>query len=456
MEYLIHLVERLGHWGYLVVFLIILLECQALIGLFMPGETLVLAGGFLASQGSLDLDGLILTISGAAIFGDSLGYELGRHLGKDWLLRHGRWAGMSRERLGKIDAFFARHGGKSAFFAHFLHFLRSTVPFVAGASRMPYRTFFLANSLGCVLWAGIFTTVGYLLGASWKSAEKWIGRGSVVLGLLLLLVGLFVWLSHWIVGHEAAIRERAGAIWQHPRVVTGRIRLAPQLAWLQRRFSTRGALGLHLTAGAFILIAAGWLFGGITEDVLHGDPLTVVDAQVAAFFHAHAAPWLTRIMFAISFVASTAFITTSTVLLTLFFVVRHRWHHLLALLLVVPGGALLNLLIKHLIHRQRPVFENALVTLDSYSFPSGHTMAATLFYGLMAFFFGLSVRGWRDKTLAGGMAGLIVSLVAFSRVCLGAHYLSDVLGAIAVGLAWLSVCLTAVETFRRSGRATAL
>ena len=453
IDYLIHYVDRLGHWGYLVVFLIVVLECQPVLGLFMPGESMVLAGGFLASQGSFDLDDLIFTISCAAILGDSIGYELGRSLGRDWLLRHGRWAGISKARLQRIDDFFSRHGGKAAFIAHFMHLLRSLVPFVAGSSGMRYRTFLVFNTLGCVVWATTFVSLGYLLGASWHLAERWIGGGAAVIGILLVLAVAVSWLWRWIAQHEKEIRQRWETFLALPRMARFRACFAPQLEWLQHRLSPEGYLGLHLTVGALVLIGACWLFGGITEDVLHGDPLTLVDAQVADFFNEHATPWLTQTMFAISFIGSGLFLTPVATAVAIYLIWGRSWYWLLALVLIVPGGALLNVIAKHLIHRQRPVFENPIATLDTYSFPSGHTMDAMLFYGLMAAFAVVAVRGWKLKTLAVVGAFFIVLLVAFSRVCLGLHYLSDVLAAMAAGLAWLAFCLTAVETFRRRSKA---
>jgi undecaprenyl-diphosphatase len=243
--------------------------------------------------------------------------------------------------------------------------------------------------------------------------------------------------------------ERWKAFQALPRVAHFLKRFAPQVEWLQRRLSPEGYLGLHLTVGALVVVGMCWLFGGITEDVLHGEPLTLVDARVAAFFNAHATPWLTRAMFAISFTASGRFLIPVSGAIAVYLVWRHAWYRLLALLLVVPGGTLLNVVAKHLIHRQRPVFENPIATLDSYSFPSGHTMAATLFYGLLAAFAVGAFRGWKPKTLAVVGAFFMVLLVAFSRICLGLHYLSDVLGSMAAGLAWLAFSLTAVETFRR-------
>ncbi len=252
--------------------------------------------------------------------------------------------------------------------------------------------------------------------------------------------------------HEREIREQWRALSTHPSMSKFRKRFAPQLAWLQRRLSPEGYLGLHLTAGALLLLGACWLFGGITEDVLTGDPLTLVDRQVADFLHANAIPWLTRIMLAITFLGSVAFLAGASAVAALYLAWQRWWYRLLTLLLAVPGGALLNLLLKHVFHRQRPLFENPLVTLTSYSFPSGHTMGAALFYGALAAFAVVALRGWRWKTLAVLAASFVVLLVGFSRIYLGAHYLSDVLGAFAAGAAWLTLCLTAVDTLRRRKR----
>ncbi|MEP6810390.1 MAG: phosphatase PAP2 family protein, partial [Chthoniobacterales bacterium] len=125
------------------------------------------------------------------------------------------------------------------------------------------------------------------------------------------------------------------------------------------------------------------------------------------------------------------------------------WYRLLILLLVVPGGAVLDVLLKSAFHRTRPILEHPLVVLKSYSFPSGHTMGATLLYGLAAVFVYHRLTAWRGKVWLVATASSIVFLVGLSRVALGAHFLSDVLGGAAAGLAWLALCVTAVETLRR-------
>lgn len=110
---------------------------------------------------------------------------------------------------------------------------------------------------------------------------------------------------------------------------------------------------------------------------------------------------------------------------------------------------MLNLAIKQLIHRSRAQFAHHTALASRYSFPSGHTMAATLFYGLLAAFVVSQVFAWRWRILAPLLAYLIVTLIALSRLYLGLHYLSDVMAGEAAGLMWLAICLTGVETLRR-------
>ncbi len=448
LDYLINLVSRLGHWGYLVIFLAVTLESAAFLGFLLPGETLVLLGGFLAAQGTLDWGDLMVLVCIGAVLGDSIGYEVGRYLGRERILRFS-WFGLRQKHLEQVEEFFRRHGGKAVFFGRFTALLRALTPFVAGSSGMGYPRFFLYNAAGGLVWGVGFVLLGYFVGASWQVAERWIGRASAIVGGTLLLIFALTWLWPWLSHHEGDLKQRWQVFLAHPCVVALRRRFAPQLEFLQARLSPQGYLGLHLTIGTLVLIGAAWLFGGIAEDVLTDDPLTVVDEQVAAWFHDHTTPALATAMVVVTSLGSMPVI--SGIALVIFFLLlwRQYWHRLLVLILTIPGGMLLNLLLKSAFARQRPSFENPIITVTGHSFPSGHTMMATLLLGLLALFAVVHLKAWRWRVLTVLVAVLLILLVALTRVALGVHYLSDVLGGIAAGVAWLTVCLTAVDTLRR-------
>ncbi|MFN2622065.1 MAG: phosphatase PAP2 family protein [Chthoniobacterales bacterium] len=221
------------------------------------------------------------------------------------------------------------------------------------------------------------------------------------------------------------------------------------LRFLRARLSPEGYFGLHLTIGLLVIIATGWWFAVVAEDMSRNATTRVLDENITSWFTGHATPFLTRISRTITFFGSVLFITSAAVFLGVVLAIRKSFYRLIALASAVGGGALLNLALKHLFHRQRPVLENPLVTLSSYGFPSGHTMGATIFYGALALIVAYSIQRWSRRILVGWIAALAIALIGASRIYLGAHYFTDVIGAIAVGLAWLAFCWTGVETLRR-------
>jgi len=447
LDYLVNLVARLGQWGYLVIFLGALLESAAFLGLVIPGESLVLVTGFLAAQGVLDLDVLLVTVAIGAALGDSIGYEMGRRMGRPALLRYGSHFGLTDARVEQADAFFARHGSKAVFLGRFVGFARAIVPFLAGSSGMPYRNFLPYNLFGAALWSSAVVLLGYFLGAGWHTAQRWIGRASAILGGILLFFLLLAWLYRWAVRREDDIRLGWQRFLQRRQVAALRLRFAPQLAFLHARLSPRSYLGLNLTLGALVLIGASWLFGGIAEDVFSGDPLTLIDVRVADWFHAHATPALTKVMLVITNLHGPAAIGLWMALAAVYLAWRRDWYWLICLMVTVPSGMLLNVLMKQAFHRARPSFDNPLLALSSYSFPSGHVAGTTLFYGVLAAMLVSKIDAWRRQVgiVVGAIA--LVMLVALSRVYLGAHYLSDVLGGFAEATAWLTLCLLGIHTY---------
>lgn len=217
----------------------------------------------------------------------------------------------------------------------------------------------------------------------------------------------------------------------------------------QLRLSPKGFPGLYLTVILLVLVAATWLFGAIAEDVATHDPLTIIDARFSAWLHARAFEPVTRFMLLVTALHSTLSVTVMTLAGSTYLWVRRLRIWTLTLMLAVFGGMLLNFLLKIVFVRPRPRFDNPILTLTTYSFPSGHTLMATVFYGTFCALVLSRASRWQWRALAILGAALLILLVGFSRIYLGVHYLSDVAAAIAEGLAWLAFCLIAVEAIRR-------
>ena len=179
------------------------------------------------------------------------------------------------------------------------------------------------------------------------------------------------------------------------------------------------------------------------------NPFAGPDNAAASWFHAHLTQPLVAVLRALSEPGSGTWIGIVLFVIALFFVWKRNWLSLVMLMVAVPGGMLLNELIKLLVQRPRPFLTGPFVDWSGYSFASGHTIGATLLYGqLLAFVLPvIKARHWRALTIC--LALLLVSMVGFSRIALGAHYLSDVLAAMFLGVLWLGFCLVGGRRIRR-------
>ncbi len=199
---------------------------------------------------------------------------------------------------------------------------------------------------------------------------------------------------------------------------------------------------LQLPAAALWLALACALFGALAAALLGHGPITAADAPISAWFHGHGHPAATQALLAITHWHSTLGVLLMAAAAGLAFAWGRSWRWLALLAASVPGGLILNALVKHAFHRARPQFDTPLLTLASSSFPSGHTAGATLWWGFaLVWLFAHEPRPGR-RALAMFVAVSLVLLTALSRVYLGAHYLSDVLAAMAEGGAWLALCFT--------------
>ena len=154
-----HLVEV---WGYPILFLLVMAESG---GVPLPGETALIVGAVLASQGKLQIELVIALAALAAIVGDNIGYLIGRKGGR-WLLeRPGPFYRQRRAVLEMGEPFFERHGPKAVFFGRFILGLRTWASWLAGATRMRWRTFLLWNALGGICWATAIGLIAYFLGS---------------------------------------------------------------------------------------------------------------------------------------------------------------------------------------------------------------------------------------------------------------------------------------------------
>lgn len=432
-------------WAYLLVAVLAALEASAFLGLFVPGELAVLAGGYVAFQGRAALGWMVFAAALGAIVGDSIGYEIGSHFGPRLReSRFGRRIGAAR--WARAEAELSEHGGRAVFVGRFIGILRALVPAVAGASAMPYRKFLVANVLGGVVWAGGFVLLGFVAGGSYRTAQHYAGRAGLLLTAVVLVLAVVVAVGRWIARHPERLRALAERNANRPRIRALRGRYRRQLDFALRRLRPGQALGLTLTIQFVALGLFGWAFGAVVQDVLGRDDLFLLDGPVTSYAVSHRVDWLTALMKVISLLGSSVVLIPLVLVVGLYL----RWREKTWSAMAILGGALVGSvalydLIKPVVGRARPDVGQLVATATGFSFPSGHAAQATAVFGGLALVVSASLHTWNARVAVWVGAVALVILIGFSRVYLGVHWISDVVGGYALGALWLTALLTSLS-----------
>jgi membrane-associated phospholipid phosphatase len=179
------------------------------------------------------------------------------------------------------------------------------------------------------------------------------------------------------------------------------------------------------------------------------NPLGDADHQIAGWFHAHLSHAFVHVLRALSEPGAAEWIGLVLFVAVALLLWKRAWPALGTIIIAVPGGMLLNELVKLAVHRHRPFVDGWFVDWSGYSFASGHTIGATLLYGQLLLFVLPLIKSKRRQTLVILLAAMLVMLVGFSRIALGAHYLTDVVGAIFLGTLWLMLCAILFRPLQR-------
>lgn len=187
-------------WGLVIVFAATFLESSIVVASVLPGESVLLLGGFFSSpsategvEAPLALDHVIAVAFAGAILGDIVGYLIGRGAGR-WIVdRLGRFFFLPPSRLPLMERYFRTYGMRAILIGRFAPFLRSIRTLVAGTVRMPFLRFLVPDVIGAGAWVAAIAATGFLLGESWRVAQRYLGAGGAVVLLFLLLAFALTW-----------------------------------------------------------------------------------------------------------------------------------------------------------------------------------------------------------------------------------------------------------------------
>lgn len=400
-------------WAGVVVFTISLCESLAGIGVIIPGLALMGGVGWLIGIGTLPLISTLAWATFGAVIGDNISYWIGAHY-KDKLRRlwpfsqYPHW-------LSNGEKFFLRHGGKSIILGRFIGPIRPMIPVIAGMMDMPSRRFFAANVISALAWAPLYTLPGILVGSSFDHLGKYQLK-HLTIGVLTSLV--VIWLLYTLL--SILYRNLSKSLQNYCH------------------FARKNS-ATYITGLLFIIPLAAW----IIYDANVGGVITAYNQFIFAYLQKLRAAHLDAWMQGVSLVANHKVITFAfAAILVSLFAIRQHWAAL-------HGAALyfyaefMTLIVKYTTKINRPIEESG----HGFSFPSGHTFRIAVVLGFIAYLLGQH----QSKETKHSLAGVVISLIvieAFSRLYLGAHWFSDIIGAML--LAGIGMTLTALSYERRT------
>ncbi|MDX1901737.1 MAG: VTT domain-containing protein [Gammaproteobacteria bacterium] len=421
------------HFAGLFTFIISAAESVAIIGTIIPGSVTMIAIGTLAGAGIIPLYSTIIWAIIGAVVGDGISYWVGRHFNKRlpsiWpfykypnLLTNG-------------ENFFNKYGGLSVFIGRFVGPVRALVPLVAGMLDMPPLRFTIANIVSAIGWAPAYMLPGILLGAASLELPPDIAVHALI---MLLLTGLFIVLCVWIVWGVFGLISRQAEQWLTNLWISmsQSTRLRPITTLLQHHDPQKRHGQLIL---AFYFLVTLFLLFCLTVVVsLHPGNDLVVNDVIFHTFRSLRSPTWDNIMIAITLLGDSHTLMPLAFTLTVFFLYKKRFHTALHVLFIGLLTSANVYILKHLIKSPRPwgVLQNA----DGFSFPSGHSTLSVAFYFAITFLL-LHIFKPKIRKPFYWIAGMLVLLVSISRLYLGAHWFTDVVGGWLVGAATLMLII---------------
>ena len=426
LQDLLNWISQHPHAFIVAVFFIALMESLVVLGLLIPGAALLFGAGALMATGTLPIMPIMLSASAGAIVGDFISYLVGHHYQQRLRVI---WPFIRYPRLVNrgVD-FFVKHGGKSVFMARFIGPIRPIVPAIAGMMNMSITRFLVVDLIASLLWAPVYLLPGMVFGASLGLAAEVAGR----LVVLLVVIAGIAWLGFWLISTLIRILQ--------PHAVSGLARLLdysrdhPLIKPLAGSLLDRDhpeARGLAILSVLFFITL--WILLLISRQVLHGHWFDGIDSYVFHSLEDLRTPWIYKAAVFITQFGNQTLLAVVMAGSSAWLFWKRDTKAALHWLAAYTATGLLTWVLKSTVQIARPVeFQTG------FSFPSAHTSMSLAVYGFLALMIAreLSVpRRWIPYSAA----GLIVVLIAMSRLYLGVHWLSDILAGLCLGLAWVAL-----------------
>lgn len=441
-EYLQPIIQYLHthpHWGNFVAFLTAFVESLAVIGTVVPGSVTMTALGVLMGMGVLSPVQTLFWIVLGAYLGDCLSYWFGSHYGqgirKMWpFYKYPEW-------LTKGENFFKSHGGKSVLIGRFTGPVRSVVPMIAGLLHMPPLRFLPAALVTVIIWAIIYITPGVILGAVSLELPPKVATQFVVICLVIIAI---LWVITWL------IKLFFGQVWnQIDRLLIkcwNYLNIHKTSHWLTQllRNPTHKEDHQQLVRGVFALIFLALFIIMVIAIVTH-NRLTHFNIPLYHLLQSLRGHTLDHFSIAITLLGDKSILLPTAAIILIWFCWHQRWWTALHWAGIITVSTLLIELCKRLVYSARPPI--VLLSDASSSFPSGHTVLSITFYGFLAVVIADNLIH-KHKSRPYIVAITLTILIALSRLYLGAHWLTDIVASLFLGMTL--ILLTTLSYRRRN------
>lgn len=424
--------------GYWVVFLVAFFEAFVFIGSFIPGTFIIIFYGFLAAGGYFNLGDLIILSVLGAVLGDGASFYLGT---KSKGIFHKNNFLFNTKYLAKSQKFFDKHGDKSIFSGRFIGVIKPFVPFVAGLSGMNTRKFIFWNIFSAIIWALAHLLAGYFFGGAFKAMEIWITRiGAVAVFSFLFLFVL--WFSikkgERALEYTVSFIQSTGWSFVNSFPVRWFYHKFPRVYnFILNRIRNESFWGLpfSLLVISFLLVTLSlW---SLLKDVLTSEAIVHLDMKLENFLVIFRDSFLIKFFLGMTALAEAQVIISIVLAVTAIFWIWKKRFYILSLWVAVAGSAISAYLIKMLINRTRPGGNIPVYTEHFFSFPSGHSALIITLLGFLTYCIWRNFKTWKIRVNSFFITSALIILVGFSRLYLGLHFLSDVLGGYLIGFLWL-------------------
>lgn len=424
-------------WAIAIIFLIALGEALLIIGLFVPSTAVLVGAGILVGTGNLGFWEVFLATAIGAIVGDQISYWAGRMFGQRlktfWPLN------LYPQLVAKGEDFVREHGGKSIAIGRFVPGVKAVIPGIVGMFGMNQFFFVVVNVSSGFVWAAAHVFPGILIGQGLAFAGELSGRLVVVLLVLLcaialvgylvrlLAAGLSPYLNHLLTRVSVWARRKKGRSWQR----------------FARAVSPESPRSVGIVLAAAVTIAALVALLNLAIRAASATAVSNLDISVFTLLREMRNAPADQIMIVITMLGDGVVMAALAASIIGWLVWRRAYRAAYAAGFAIIAAKLFELIIKYGIQRPRPV-ELSYSGFELFSFPSAHATMAAVIFGVLAVLVCHAMGRWVRAVVYGGAAAL-AAMIAFSRLYLGAHWLSDVSSGLLFGIVIVAAFGVAIE-----------